>query len=86
MLQNESNRLAKIRQALFTRFPLAVGSGHFGAIRDVPGTVLLNNRRELIVHASILPPAADATEVRHFDPYHVNASGFLDDPTSDNGK
>src|SRR5450759_1002581 len=47
VLQDEGNRLAKVRQAFFTRFPLAVGSGHFGAIRDVPWAVLLDNRCEL---------------------------------------
>ena len=56
VLQDERNRLAKIRQAFFTRLTLAVGSAHFGAIRDVPWAVLLDNRRELIVHASILLP------------------------------
>ena len=50
VLQDEGNRLAKVRQAFFTRFPLAVGSGHFGAVRDVPWAVSLDNRRELIVH------------------------------------
>src|SRR6266851_6141128 len=58
VLQDQDNRLAKVRQAFFTRFPLAVGSGHFGAICDVPWAVLLDNRHELIVHASILPPPA----------------------------
>ena len=60
ILQDEGNRLAKARQAFFTRFPLAIGSGHFGAIRDMPRAVLLDNRRELIMHESILPPLVES--------------------------
>ena len=56
VLQDKGNRLVKVRHAFFTRFPLAVGSEHFGAIRDVPWAVLLDNRRELIVDEPILPP------------------------------
>ena len=59
MLQNEGNSLVKTREAFFTRFSLAVSSGHFGAIRDVPWAVSLDNRRELIVHEPILPPPAE---------------------------
>jgi hypothetical protein len=33
----------------------------------VPRAVLLDNRRELIVHASILPPAANAATASDFD-------------------
>ena len=50
VLQDQSNCLPKVRQAFFARFSLAVGSGHFGAVRDVPWAVLLDNSRELIVH------------------------------------
>jgi hypothetical protein len=55
---NEGNRFAKVRQTFLTRFALAIGAGHFGAIGDVPRAVLLDNRCKLIVHASILPPKA----------------------------
>src|SRR5215831_10520874 len=37
MLQNQCDCFTKIREALFTRFALAVGSGHLRAIRDVHG-------------------------------------------------
>ena len=60
VLQDEGNRLAKVRQAFFTRVPLTIGPGHFGAVRDVVFAVSLDNRRELIVHESILPPPADS--------------------------
>ena len=56
VLQNEDYGLAKTRQAFFTRFALAVGAGHFGAVRDVPWAILLDNRHELVVHFHILPP------------------------------
>src|SRR5579864_504852 len=56
MLQNESNRFAKVLPAFFARFPLAVGSRHFGTICDMPRAILLDNRRKLIVHELILPP------------------------------
>jgi hypothetical protein len=55
MFQNESNRLAKIRQTFFTRLPLAISSRYLGAVRDVPGTILFDGRRELVVHEFILP-------------------------------
>ena len=37
MLQNQCNRLPKIRQAFFTRLALTVGSRNFRAIGDVHG-------------------------------------------------
>jgi hypothetical protein len=90
VLQDEDNRLAKVREAFFTRFPLTVGSGHFGAICDVPWTVLLDNRRELIVHKSILPPPAEsnppaeAALVRHFG--HLTPDAATDAAGSLSGK
>jgi hypothetical protein len=39
---------------------LAVGAGHLGAIRDVPRAIALDNRSELVMHASILPPLPGA--------------------------
>ncbi len=64
VLQNERNRLAQVRQAFFTRFPLAVRARHFGAIRDVPWSGLLHNRRKLVMHASILS-LSGRTELLH---------------------
>ena len=56
VLQNQGNRLAKARQTFFTRFSLSVSTRDFGAIRDVPWAVLFDDRRELVVHSSILTP------------------------------
>ena len=56
MFQNEGNRFAEVRQAFFTRFPLAVGAGHFGTVGYVPWAVPFYNRSELVAHASILTP------------------------------
>ncbi len=58
VLQNESDRFAEIRQTLFTRLALTVGSGHFGAVRDVPWAISLDNRRELVAHGTVLPHPA----------------------------
>ena len=52
VLKNKSNRLAQVRQTFFSRFALAVGAGYLGAVSDVPWAILLDDRRELIVHAS----------------------------------
>ena len=57
MLDNEADRFAKARQALFTRFALAVGAGNFSAIGNVERAVLFDDRRELVAHVSILAPA-----------------------------
>ena len=54
MLKNEGDGLAKVRNAFFTRFALAVGAGNFGAVGDVPWPVPLDDRREFIAHSSIL--------------------------------
>src|ERR1700720_12595 len=54
MLQDEGDRFAEIRQALFTCFPLTVGAWHFRTVRDVPRAVLLDDGRELIVHFYIV--------------------------------
>jgi hypothetical protein len=35
---------------------LAVGARHLGAVCHVPWAILLNDRRELVVHVYILPP------------------------------
>jgi hypothetical protein len=52
MFQNQSDGLTQIRQAFFTRFALTIGAGNLRAIRDVPRAILLDNRRELVAHAS----------------------------------
>lgn len=64
VIQNQSDRLAKICQTLFTRLALAVRPRHFGAIGDIPGAVLLDNRREFVVHRFMLPPAGRGLAVR----------------------
>lgn len=51
MFQNQRDGLTKIREALFTRFALTISTGNFRAVRDVPGTVLLYDRREFVTHA-----------------------------------
>ena len=58
LLQNQGNRLSKVRQAVFTRSALAVCAGHLGAVRNTPWAVLLDDRGELVTHASILPLSA----------------------------
>jgi 2-dehydropantoate 2-reductase len=58
VFKNERNRLAKARQAFFTRFALTVGARYFGTVRDVPWAVPLDNRRELVMHVFILPSPA----------------------------
>jgi hypothetical protein len=64
VIQNERDCLTKVSQAFFARSSLAVGAGHFSAIRDVPRAILLDNRRELVMHASILPPVAPTLAAR----------------------
>ena len=56
MVQNENNRLAKVRQAFFTRFTLAIDAGYLSAVRDVPWAVLLDNRVNSLCIGPILPP------------------------------
>ena len=54
MLKDQRNRFAEVRQAPFARIPLTVCARHFGTVRDVPGAVLLDDGRELIVHRYIV--------------------------------
>jgi hypothetical protein len=35
---------------------LTISPGHFGAIRDIPWTILFDYRRELVAHCFILAP------------------------------
>lgn len=58
VFENQGNRFTEVRQTFFTRSALAVGAGHFGAVRDVPWSVPLDNGRKLVVHVLILPPPA----------------------------
>jgi hypothetical protein len=52
VFEHQCNRLAKIREAFFARFALAVCVWNFRAIRDVPRAILLDNRCELVAHTS----------------------------------
>ena len=61
MFKNQCNRLTKVRQTFFTRLALTVSTGHFGAVRDIPRTILLDYRRELVAHSFILPPPQTLT-------------------------
>lgn len=54
MFQNQRDRFAKVRDAVFTRAALTVGSRHLCAICDKPRAILFDNRRELVAHGSIL--------------------------------
>ena len=63
VFQNEGDGLPKVRQTFFPRPSLAVGAWQFGAVCDVPRAVLLNNRGELVVHASILAPYASRNSI-----------------------
>ena len=53
IIQNEGDGFAKLCQALFTRFPLAIGARHLGTVSDMPWPIPLDNRREFMVHGSI---------------------------------
>lgn len=50
MFEDECNRFTKIRETFFPRFALAVRTGDFGTIGDVPRAVLLDYRGELVAH------------------------------------
>jgi hypothetical protein len=63
MFKNQCNRLTKVRQTFFTRLALTIRSGHFGAVRDIPWTILFNYRSELVAHVYILPLAQILTKV-----------------------
>jgi hypothetical protein len=64
MFQNQRDGLAKVREALFMRFALTISTRNFRAVRDVPGTVLLNDRREFITHTSLYRCQAAKTMAR----------------------
>ena len=52
VFQNECNGFTKISQALFSRSPLAIGAGYFGAVSDVPWAISFDDRGELVPHVS----------------------------------
>jgi hypothetical protein len=56
MLQNQRNRLAKVRQTFLARLALPIGAWHFSAVTHIPWAVLLEYRREFVAHFYILPP------------------------------
>ena len=56
VIENQGNRLAKVRQTFLARFALPIGAWHFGAVPDIPWAVLLDDRREFVAHFFILPP------------------------------
>src|ERR1035438_4211019 len=45
-----NGRFSQVAEAFFACSALPVSSGHLGAIGDIPGAVLLENRRELVAH------------------------------------
>ncbi len=49
VLKNQGNRFAQVRETFVAGLAPTFGSGHVGAVRDVPGAVLLDNRREFVV-------------------------------------
>lgn len=55
VFKNQGNRCPEVLQTFFLRYALTIGTRHLGAICDKPRIVSLNNRRELIAHALILP-------------------------------
>jgi len=55
VFKDQFNRLTKVRQTFFTRLALTISPGHFGAVRDIPRTVLLDYGGELVAHLHILP-------------------------------
>ncbi len=55
MLKNQRNRLTKVRQTFFACLALTISPRHFGAVRDIPWTVLLDCGGELVAHVYVLP-------------------------------
>ena len=54
VLQNQGDGLTQVREALFPRLALTIGTGDLRAVGNEPRTVRLNNCRELIAHLSIV--------------------------------
>jgi len=63
VFKDQCDRLTKVPQTSFARLALAISSGHFGAVRDMPWTVLFDYRRELVAHVYILPLPQILTKV-----------------------
>jgi hypothetical protein len=63
MLRREGDALSKIRQTFRARSALAICPGDFGAVGNGPGTVLFDNRRELVAHEATLTNAPEANRI-----------------------
>lgn len=63
VIENQGNRFSKVGQALLARFALAVRTGHFGAVCDIPWTIPLDYRRELVAHSYIVAPPYAQSDV-----------------------
>jgi len=50
LLEDESDCVGKVAQALLPRAPLAVCAGDFGAVGDVPVALVFDHGREFVVH------------------------------------
>lgn len=50
IVEDERNGLAQVRQTFLARLALTVRARHLSAIRNVPGTVLLDDCGELVAH------------------------------------
>ena len=76
VIENQGNRLAKIRQTFLARLSLPIGAWHFSAIPDIPWAVLLDDRREFVAHSPILPPEGWNRIQRTPRPRRSSASRF----------
>lgn len=55
VLENKRYGLSQMIAGFIPGFALAVGSGNFGTVGDMPFSVLLDHRRELVSHCGSLP-------------------------------
>lgn len=67
VLQNQRNRLAKVRQTFLARLALPIGAWHFSAVTHIPWAVLLEYRREFVAHFYILPPGVEPDTPNRID-------------------
>jgi hypothetical protein len=56
VIENQGNRLAKVRQTFLARLALPIGTWHFSAVGDIPWAILLDYRHEFVAHFSTLRP------------------------------
>ena len=61
MFEHQCNRLTQVCQTFLSRLALTISSGYFRAVPDVPWTVLLDYRGELVAHSYMLPPSPFTT-------------------------